>query len=352
MVQERSLLADLVPRITTRREDVATDALAFILNDSPSCQDALVRLLQNADFHLELLTSFETQVTYDDGSRPDMLGYDQEGKKRLLVESKFWASLLQGQASGYFGQLEEAGPGVLMFIAPATRFETLWAEIWRQMESGKDGVQLESLEAPEEMRRARLKESDKQIVLVSWLMLLDRLAAAVPADSLVAANIQQLHGLAQREDDEAFLPMSLEELSPSLARRLRWFPNLVDDVVRHGKKEGWMSVKGLQAASDREGYGRYFRVIDEADNVVEGDLRLCVNYSWWANDGDTPLWLRQWSSDPISVATLRSHQRGVVEYGSNGFYVPIYLQTGVEYDRVLADAVRKVKNIAALAISV
>ena len=188
--------------------------------------------------------------------------------------------------------------------------------------------------------------------MVSWRRLLDRLAAAVPADSLVAANIQQLHGLAQREDDEAFLPMSLEELSPSLARRLRWFPNLVDDIVRHGVNEGWMSVKGLQASSDREGYGRYFRLIDDAGENVRGELRLCVNLGWWANNGDTPLWLRQWSSGPISVATLRSPQRGVVEYGSNGFYVPIHLQTGVEYDRVLADVVRKVKNIAALAISV
>ena len=34
MVQESSLLAHLVPRLTNRGEDTATDALAFILNKS------------------------------------------------------------------------------------------------------------------------------------------------------------------------------------------------------------------------------------------------------------------------------------------------------------------------------
>ena len=52
-----------------------------------------------------------------------------------------------------------------MFIAPATRIETLWAEIRRQMETGEDSVQLESLEAPDEMRRARILGSDKQIMV-------------------------------------------------------------------------------------------------------------------------------------------------------------------------------------------
>ena len=85
MVQEASLLEVLLPRITGRLEDAATDALAFILNKSPACHDALIHLLRDADCHIELLTSFETQVTYEDGSRPYMLGYDQEGRKRLLV---------------------------------------------------------------------------------------------------------------------------------------------------------------------------------------------------------------------------------------------------------------------------
>ena len=98
MPQELTLLAYLVPRLTNRVEDTATDALAFILNKSPVCRDALGLLLREGErsYHLDALASFDTQVTYKDGSRPDMVGYDQVGGKRLLVESKFWATLLEG----------------------------------------------------------------------------------------------------------------------------------------------------------------------------------------------------------------------------------------------------------------
>ena len=350
MVQESTLLAYLIPRLTSRGEDTATDALAFILNKSPACREALDFLLGDGDFHVGSLTNLQTQVTYEDGSRPDMVGYDRDGKKRLLVESKFWASLLQGQASGYFGQLEEQGPGILMFIAPGTRLETLWAEIKRQMEAGADGVQLEAVETAVQMRRARIAESDKRLMLVSWTLLLDRLAAAVPTDSPIASDIQQLRGLAQREDNEAFLPISMEELGPSLARRVQWLNMLIDDVVDgHGVREGWMSVRGLRATPQRYGYGRYFRFRNDQGDVVSGDLFLCVNFDRWADSSDTPLWLWISRNVPLSGPQLRVSLPSVVEYGSDGPYdVPIHLTAGVEYDQVLAGVVRQIREISNL----
>ena len=347
MVQESTLLAYLVPRLTSRGEDTATDALAFILNKSPACREALDLLLRDGNFNPGPLTNFQTQVTYEDGSRPDMVGYDQEGGKRLLVESKFWASLLQGQASGYFGQLEEKGPGVLTFIAPGSRIETLWGEIRRQMETGPDGVQLEAVETTEQMRRARISESDKRLMLISWTMLLDRLAGAAPTDSAVASDIQQLRGLAQREDDEAFKPINLEELGPSLARRVQWLNRLIDDVVDgHGVRDSWMSIRGLRATPQRDGYGRYFRFRNDLGEVVQGDLFLCVNFGLWATGGDTPLWLWIGRTVPVSAAQLWSHVRSLKEHGSNGPYdVPIHLTAGVEYESLLSDVVRQIREI-------
>ena len=242
VVQESTLMAYLVPRLTNRREDTATDALAFILNKSSGCRDALVLLLRDSSFQLESLTHFETQATYEDRSRPDMAGYDQEGRKRLLVESKFWASLLQGQASGFFSQLEGEGRGLLLFIAPGSRLETLWAEIRRQMETGEDGVQLESVETAEQIRKARIASSDKRMMLVSWTLLLDRLAAAVPSDSVVASDIQQLRGLCRREDDEAFQPINAEELGPSLARRVQWLNRPVHEFPAVGHQRRYPVV--------------------------------------------------------------------------------------------------------------
>ena len=345
MVQESTLMAYLVPRLTNRREDTATDALAFILNKSSGCRDALVLLLRDSSFQLESLTHFETQATYEDGSRPDMAGYDQEGRKRLLVESKFWASLLQGQASGYFSQLEGEGRGLLLFIAPGSRLETLWAEIRRQMETGEDGVQLESVETAEQIRKARIASSDKRLMLVSWTLLLDRLAAAVPSDSVVASDIQQLRGLCRREDDEAFQPINAEELGPSLARRVQWLNRLIDNVVRRGVKDGWMSTKGLRATPQRDGYGRYFRFRSASEIVNHGDLFLCMNFQLWATRGDTPLWLWISRSVPVDSGRLQHSVPSMVDRGNQGYDVPIYLTTGVEYQRVLADVVHQVREI-------
>jgi len=206
-----SLLAYLAPKLTSRVEDTATDALAFILNRSEACLGALDRLLRDQDFRMEPITAVRTQVTYEDGSRPDMAGYDRSGAKRLLVEAKFWAGLLLGQADGYFGQLDEAGPGVLLFIAPDSRIDTLWAEIRRQMETSEKGIRLEIIETGDRTRRAGIVGSEKQLMLVSWALLLDALAVAASGDAKVSSDILQLRGLAQREDQEAFLPIHRDD---------------------------------------------------------------------------------------------------------------------------------------------
>ena len=343
MAEDITLLAYLVPRLTSRGEDTATDALAFILNKSEACRGALDRLLQSNGFNLEPISAVRTQVTYEDGSRPDIVGYDKGGAKRLLVESKFWASLLQGQASDYFRQLEDSGPGTLLFIAPDSRIDTLWSEIRRQMESGDGGVQLEPIESPERVRIARVAGSDKRLMLVSWDLLLDRMSEAVANDSPVASDIQQLRGLARREDQDAFQPIHPEEFGLALPRRIRWLNHLIDNVVdAHGVSQGWMTTRGLRATPQREGYGRYFRFTD-----VPGDLFLCVNFLQWATSGDTPLWLWIGSDVPVNVERLRERVPSLIEYEGWGTYdVPIHLKTGVEYDTVLDDVVSQVKVIS------
>lgn len=347
MAEATTLLAYLVPRLTNRVEDAATDSLAFILNKSAPCLRALDRLLQDGDFSPKPISEVQTQVTYEDGSRPDMAGYDQDGFKRLVVEAKFWASLGQRQANGYFGQLEEGGPGLLLFIAPDSRIETLWAEIRRQMESGEVNLQLEPMETTERTRQARIVGSDKRVMLVSWDQLLGGLAAAAAGDTQVASDIQQLRGLARHQDEEAFQPIHPEEFGLALPRRIRGLNRLIDDVV-NPKVYEWMDTQGLNATPQREGYGRYFRFTG-----VRGYLFFCVNYQQWATNGDTPLWLWIHNEVPVEIGILRNNglspiaaRRSVAGQPQNGCDVPIHLITGVEYDSVVDDVVRQIREIA------
>ena len=350
MAEDATLLAYLIPRLTNQVENVATDALAIILNASAACRGALDRLLRDGDFNPESVVRVETQVTYQDGSRPDMVGYDQSGAERLLVEAKFWASLQQDQANRYFEQLEEAGPGVLLFIAPYSRIETLWAEIRRQMESGEGSVQLELVDTADRTRRAKIVGSDKRLMLVSWDRLLGSLAAA--DDTRVASDIQQLRGLAKYQDEAAFQPIHSEEFGPALPRRIRDLNRLIDDVRIRGVQEGWMNVHGSAAAPQREGYGRYFRFTGAQGEVIQEDWFLCVHFKRWATSGDTPLWLRVWTraaQKPINrekSARMRDSCLSLVEDEKGRIYdVPIYLKTGVGYERVLDDIVRQVRAI-------
>ena len=328
MSDNSSLMAYLVPRLTNQVENAATDALAYILNRSAESMQALNDLLREGGFAIEPIARVETQVTYEDGSRPDMAGYDARQLKRLLVEVKFWHALTDDQASGYARQFDSPGPAVLMFIAPESRVPSLWAGIARQL--GNQGV-LEHIASDRGTERAKVVDEclakngvDLHVALVSWARLLDWLDVVVGDDD-VRSDIRQLRGLAQAQDLQAFLPIHSQELGPNLGNRLVWYTQLVDDVIHRGVDKAWMDIKGLQARSQWYGYGRYFRFVG-----VEGYCWFGVNFERWAYYGDTPLWLHRFDGNQ-----------------SLG-WTPIYPKLGVEYHEVLDDVVSKLRAEAAV----
>lgn len=362
-----TLLAHLVPRLTAQVEDAATDALGFILNRSAPCRGALDRLLQDGDFAPEPIARVGTQVTYEDGSRPDMIGYDESGATRLVVESKFWAGLQPSQARGYIEQIDAPGPGVLLFIAPASRIETLWAEICRQMENGGGATpegdrrtrRFEELPGmPDQTRTAQIVESgvrpsDKRLMLISWSRLLDAMDTASVGDPQTASDLRQLRGLAVQQDESAFQPIHADEFGLALPRRIRGLNKLIDDVVSICRTRGCISTEGLKATPQYDGYGRYLSFPG-----VDGYAFLCVNFSLWASSGDTPIWLL--ISERIQINRERLHDkhplatdiRGLTFLSSRHDYsagVPIHLKTRVEYDEVLDDFAKQISEVAEVA---
>ena len=342
MADSISLMAHLVPRLTIQVENAATDALAYILNNSTQCMQALNDLLQEDGFDIKPVARVETQVTYEGGYRPDMAGYDKTNVARLLVEAKFWAALDEGQASGYAQLFEQPGLAALLFIGPEIRIPTLWAEIERQM--AKES-RLEPVESPPGVRRARVtwtepSDTELHLVLVSWVRLLDRMDALANGDD-VKSDIRQLRGLAHEQGDQLFLPIRSEELSPSLARRVVWYRRLVDDTVdARGVSEGWMDIKGLRATAQWFGYGRWIRF-----SGVESNFWFGVNHERWAGNGDTPLWLSVSDRNHVSMDEIGRELRVRI----HNEWVPIHLKTGVEYDKVLDDVVSQLKMIAKIA---
>lgn len=79
-----------------------------------------------------------TQVAPEGKWRLDLAVYDDSGALRLIIESKFGAPLLSGQASGYIDYLDDDQPAVLLFVAPAARHIALWSKINQQFGETED----------------------------------------------------------------------------------------------------------------------------------------------------------------------------------------------------------------------
>ncbi len=340
MSDDSSLMAHLVPRLTRQVENAATDALAYILNRSDGTMQALNYLLREGGFAIEPVVRVSTQVTFPDGSIPDMAGYDKSNRLRLVVEAKFWHSLSEDQTSGYAQLLNQPGPATLLLIAPEPRIPTLWAEIHRHIEQHS---RLEPIESPLGMRRAKViwtkpRDTEIHLLLASWVRLLDRMEVSSEDDG-VKSDIRQLRGFAQSQGDKGFLPISSEEMSPSLAHRLVWYNQLVDDVVdSRGVPENWMDIKGVRAQAQRFGYGRYFYFsgISKSSYCWFG-----VNHERWAGSGDTPLWLNVGGRTDVNMDEVGRQ----LNVRSQDNWMPIHLKTGVEYDDVLEDVVSQLKKI-------
>ena len=329
MADDDTLLGHLVPKLTGGLEDAATDAVAYILNKSDEAMGALNDLIQHGGVEIEPITRVRTQVSYEDGSRPDMTGYDKNNMTRLLVESKFGAQLLKGQASDYIKLLDE--PAVLLFVSPEVRVPTLWAEIQQQM---KENGQLEDVAAPSEAQRAREIGTGRHLMVLSWIRLLTGIAAQV-SDAAVGEDIRQLRGLVLQQDAQAFRPIHAEDLDPEIGRRAANYSHLVDGVYAKAKQEDWMDIHGL--TSYPYGHGRYFSL-----SSVAGYVWFGLSHDQWAKDGDTPLWLQVDEEMRASLDEIGER----LNVQPKDRWVPIIPSRGVEYTEVLDDVLRQLKVIA------
>ena len=293
----KTLLAQLASMFGPQTENLAVEALGHILSGSEAARSALSELLQAGGAGVGQITQVRTQDAGEDGARPDLVGLDQDGKDRVLIEAKFWAGLTANQPAGYLKRLESAPqPSALLFVAPAQRLNSLWPELCRLSASASD-VALDS--DAEGLQSARIGDGP-YLMLTSWRTLLGRMAAKVSAaaDSHAEIDIRQLQGLAEQQDKEAFLPLRREELGPQLPRRVIDLTGIVDDVVGRAEETEWVSTKGARKVATATSYGIWLTLPRAEAAFGKTSPFFGVEYGSWARYRDTPLWLNFW--DPPS----------------------------------------------------
>ena len=340
MSENDTLLAHLAPRIAGGAENAAVEALAHILNMSESTASAFNDLVSDAaGLPVERCTVFRTQVTAEDNSRPDLVGYDGAREKRVIGEAKFWAPLRDGQARDYLHQLSSAGPSMVLFVVPEDRTDRLWIEFKEDVSDTGTWEDLDLKDALRGVKGAKCVENDKRLGMVSWQTLLDRLLECSRREFSVQENIRQLQGLADRMDSEEILPFRKEELGSAIPRRVMDLARLVSDALDRGWNDEWLSPRGSVWRRTQDDYssGWNFRFAG-----TEGAPWFGIRYDLWAkgNCEETPLWLQL---DGSRRAVLNEVERVLGLQATDDINFPVRLKTGVSYEELLEDVVDQLK---------
>ncbi len=348
--KRRTLLAQLAPMFGPQTENLAVEALGHILSGSEAARSALSELLQAGGAEVGQVAQVRTQDAGEDGARPDLVGSDQNGEDRVLIEAKFWAGLTANQPGGYLKQLELAPqPSALLFVAPARRLDSLWPALCRLSESATD-VALDS--DAEVLRSARIG-AGPYLMITSWRGLLGRMAAKVSgaADSHTETDIRQLQGLAEQQDKEAFLPLRREELGPQLPRRVIDLTGIVDDTVARVRKTEWVSTKGAKMVGTAASYGIWLKFPRAEAAFGKFGSYFGVSYGHWARYRDTPLWLWFWDTPADlrrRLEQLRDRNRLELVGTGKKLHIPIELPVAKERGAVLDAVADRLLSIARL----
>ena len=100
-----TLFGHLALRFSSHPENLATEALLYLLNKSRDAKGLFAGYLSGHGQDFPPITRFNSQVSSDDNTIPDLVATDMAGNNIFIVENKFWAGLTENQPISYLKQL-------------------------------------------------------------------------------------------------------------------------------------------------------------------------------------------------------------------------------------------------------
>ena len=319
-----SIFGNFYGRIHGSVEFLASESLNYILNSSDSVNKNLVNLI-NLDNNTNFSDiTFNSQVQGENLEIPDLSGFDENKNEVIILEAKFWASLTDNQPLTYLNRLSENG--VLAFICPDLRKISLQSEILYTLKESNIEFRVDS---------KIIKIGTKNIIIYSWDSVLNALKNDIGHSEFDAlSDINQLKGLCEKIDANSFLPLTDEDLSPAVPRKILSYYRIVDKVIDKLAKEINLSTKGLKTTGQQWGYTRYAKIEDLT-------IELDVNFEYWAKYADTPIWLQiseNWSASPaiLKINSEIEKKYGKIDFSDNNKpYYPIRINTGAIEESVI-----------------
>ena len=336
MDRNDTLLSFVARQHTSALEDVATNALFFILSRSESARAALSEFL--GDEHDPLpIEKAQPWAADEHGAVPDLTCRDADGEVVAFVEAKFWAPLTHHQPVTYWEELPDDMPSVLLFLAPDYRIDqgSLWDELVGRLH--KEGHQLGPAVRRESLVAASAKVGKRRLMLASWRLLLDSMAERTKKEGDTQAHFQiaDLQGLT----DAA--------ISGDNPKRDENLKQLIAEAMNRLKQSGWANTDRLSVGQGDDFYGRYLR-------LAGASAWLGIDYRAVKQIPDKALWLTFGHYSDASVkfhavrAALGSEAAPELEWPRGDVRIPIGLPVAGDSEATLDAMVGELERIAGL----
>jgi len=340
----KSLLGKFYHQINGSQEDIASEGLVHILQNSNEAKNQLKRLIHNyCNIELHDLNYF-TQRSGENLERPDISAYES-GEEVLIIEAKFWASLTKNQPVEYLKRLRYHD-SALMFLCPEKRLISLFNEVEDKLKNANISFIKDFNDF-----KFEIGDNNKYIFIKSWDKILSSLRISLDEgnNEALLSDLIQIQGFCSVIDTEAFLPITEEDLSPKFARRIRSYYGLIDDVTDDLVDHYGFSTRGLQATARNFGYIRYIR----KDKLA---FILQVNFNFWAEDKATPFWIGikeidknsgKWLEDGNLLNIAKKTLPDLRTYDeADGYpFYPLIPKLHVTKDEIVRDFSRQISSI-------
>ena len=241
------LLSYIAVRHTVGLEDVATDALGFILNRSVSARAAMADILADDSGPLPIEKADTQFFLESSGAYPDMALLAAKDDVSAFVEVKFWAELTHNQPVTYWEALPTDRRTVLLFLVPQLRVDDdyLWDRLVGRLQEA--GHELSSRVRGESVISASEADGSRRLVITSWDLLLGKLAQRVKQDG----DTQSEFEIAELKELARVATEGSSGDDPNA--EYKW---LFKDVVERLVESGWSETRNFV---DGAGYGYYAR---------------------------------------------------------------------------------------------
>ncbi len=352
-------------RFSQDYENIATDALAFIVNSSESAKRGLMKLLRGINSDLTNL-HFRTQET-EGNARPDMRG-DDDTVPRVFIENKFWAGLTENQPVAYLKRLakeNQSSSSVLLVVVPSAREATVWRGLKRLL--AEAGISISNRDNSVGVFCSVGTNLGPTLAITSRARLLSAIEAELTDEPQAKNDLLQLRALCDSADSQAFQPISsakvTDQTTPTFILQLSEVVQEAVDLAVSDTK-GILSTKTFDEANPKKGQlnpthswssiGRYI-CFPKAQYV---GAWIGTDFQLWREHGGTPLWIVFYESRFCRGIEVRgllepwAASKGVFsanhDFGKDGagFVVAIDLVTGEEKDQVVRSVADQLINIS------